>query len=141
MGAVLGLGTTVIVLIAVWYVLQVIGYWKIFQKAGKPGWHSIIPVLNVYDEFDICWKGIYGLLMMVALAVGSAFSNGGENGGSTSVIAAVCGVLVLVLGIVGNYKLAKSFGKGIGTFLGLVFLEPLFMIILGFGSAEYQGRQ
>jgi hypothetical protein len=136
-----GLGAALFVLIGIWYILQVIGYWKIFQKAGKPGWHSIIPILNVYDEFDICWKGFYGLLMMVALAVGSAFSNGGSEGGNTSVVAAVCGILVLVLGIVGNYKLAKCFGKGIGTFLGLVFLEPLFMIILGFGSAEYQGRQ
>ena len=45
-----------------WYVLQVIGDWKLFKKAGKKGWHSIMPILNIYDEYELCWKGSKGIL-------------------------------------------------------------------------------
>ena len=53
----------------VWYVLVVIGDWKLFEKAGKKGWHSIIPILNIYDEYDICWKGSKGLFYLFLNAV------------------------------------------------------------------------
>jgi hypothetical protein len=37
------------------------------------------------------------------------------------------------------HRLAKSFAKGVGFGLGLVFLSFIFYPILGFGSAQYQG--
>ena len=46
-----------------------------------------------------------------------------------------------VIAIISEYKLAKAFGKGFGFFLGLLFLNPIFKLILGFGNAQYQGRQ
>ena len=56
---------------AVWYILQVIAYWKIFEKAGKPGWHSIIPVLNTYDQYDISWNGFIGIISLIGLSLAS----------------------------------------------------------------------
>ena len=46
----------------IWYVLQVIGNWRILSKAGRPGWHCLVPFLNIWEEYDICWKGKYGLM-------------------------------------------------------------------------------
>jgi hypothetical protein len=120
--------------------MQAAAYWMIFKKAGKPGWHSVIPVLNVYDQFDISWKGSYGIIMLAALGVASALSPNTDDG-TMPVIGIICGILGMVIAIVGNYKLAKCFGKGFITFLGLIFLEPLFMLILGFGSARYVGKR
>ncbi|MGI6109126.1 MAG: DUF5684 domain-containing protein [Eubacteriaceae bacterium] len=45
-----------------------------------------------------------------------------------------------VLYIMQNLRLAKAFGKGTGFGIGLIFLNPIFMMILGFGSAEYLGN-
>ena len=53
----------------VYYVLQVIGDWMLFKKAGKKGWHSVIPILNVYDEYDICWKGSRGILFLILTGI------------------------------------------------------------------------
>ena len=40
----------IIVFALIWWVLEIIGNWKLFQKAGKPGWHSIIPILIIFDR-------------------------------------------------------------------------------------------
>ena len=88
---------------------------KIFQKAGKPGWHAIIPILNLYDEFDFAWgNGIMFLLLLIP-------------------------IVNCVISIMFAIKLARSFGKGGGFAAGLIFLSPIFMLILAFGSAEYIG--
>ena len=43
--------------------------------------------------------------------------------------------------VVALYKLACAYGHGIGFTIGLFFLNPLFMLILGFGDSEYMGPQ
>lgn len=51
--------------------LLLIAFWKVFQKAGKPGWHTIVPILNIYDYYDIGWKGWIGMLtIFVNMAAG-----------------------------------------------------------------------
>ena len=88
---------------------------KIFKKAGKPGWHVIIPFLNAYDEFDIAeGKGIRFLLLLIP----------------------IYNIYVLIKFYI---DLAKSFGKDGGFAAGLIFLGPIFIAILGFGSAQYIG--
>ncbi len=59
-----------LVISTAWAVLAVVGRWLLFRKAGKPGWHSIIPILNAYDEYDLCWKG--GKVFLAALLTGIA---------------------------------------------------------------------
>ena len=133
----------------VWYVLQVVAYWKIFTKAGKPGWHSIIPVLNTWDEFDLSWNRTMAWVFLALTIVTSILSkslpqnNGEASTGITflGVVAFICAIALIVIALINEYKLAKAFGKGFGFFIGLVLLNPIFKLILGFGSARYQGRQ
>ena len=143
----LGLGILVVLLIfvLVWYVLQVVAYWKIFTKAGKPGWHSIIPILNVYTQYDLSWKGYWGLITFGCFALSSilsAIQSQSQEGGSAlvAVLIIVLFIAGVVLTIIGMNKLSKAFGHGIGFTLGLIFFEPIFMLILGFGGDTYQGR-
>ena len=42
-----------------------IGYWRIFEKAGKPGWAVIIPIYNVYCAFSIAWGSGWMFLLML----------------------------------------------------------------------------
>ena len=41
--------------------------------------------------------------------------------------------------IIVELDLAKPFGKGVGFAIGLILLGPIFIMILGFGDARYQG--
>ena len=141
-------GLAIILIGIIWYVLQVVAYWKIFTKAGKPGWHSLIPVLNTWDEVDLSWNRtmawVFLALTVVTTLLRNSFPQGGEeNTGMTflGIIAFVCGIALVVIALINEYKLSKAFGHGFGFFIGLLLLNPIFKLILGFGSSRYQGRQ
>lgn len=93
------------------------GFWKMFKKAGRPGWAILIPFYNIYCIFDMAWgKGWLFLLMLVP------FVN-------------------VVIGIITCVKLAAAFGRSGWFGLGLVLLPTVFALILGWGTAEYIGPQ
>lgn len=94
--------------------LVIVGLWKLFEKAGKPGWAAVIPIYNTCMLIDIAGKPIWWILLMFI-----PFVN-------------------LVVGILVMIGLAQKFGRGTGTVIGLIFLPMLFLLILGFGSAEYE---
>ena len=97
------------------YVVQVIGLWKIFERAGEAGWKSIIPLLNLYVMFKIVYgNGWKALLLLVP-------------------------ILGTVLGIAYYIRLAQAYGHGVGYGLGLLFLNPIFIIMLGFENSSYRG--
>ena len=96
-------------------IATLIGMWKLFTKAGQPGWASIIPIYNTYILCKIVGKpGWWVLLFFIPLV----------------------NLIIAVILMVG---LARSFGKGTGFGIGLVFLSFIFIPILGFGDATYQG--
>lgn len=102
-------------LIVIISIISIVALWMIFQKAGVPGWHAVIPILNVYDEFKITFgNGWFFLLMLIP------FVN-------------------IVIAIMFLYKLSRAFGHGVGFMFGLLFLEPIFLLILAFGKDRYLG--
>ena len=112
-----GVATAYLVIAIIICILTIIATWKIFTKAGEKGWKSIIPIYNTYIFFKITWgNGWFFLLMLIP------FVN-------------------IVIYIITLWKLAKVFDKGVGFFIGLLLLETIFTLILGFGSAEYVGIQ
>lgn len=143
------LGTYAVMIIGL-YVVQVIAYWKLFTKAGEPGWKSIIPFYNSYILFKIAWSTKFFWLML-AVAVGGGFI-GGILAALLSETAAVVvafvmivywiiAVFAIVISIVLCVKLAQAYGKGVGFAIGLVFLNIIFILILAFGNAQYRGPQ
>lgn len=112
-----GYGIAYLVFLLVFYALIIVANWKIFTKAGKPGWASIIPFYNLYVLFEIV--GMNGWLFLL-----------------------LCLPIVnIVMMIILYINLAKAFGKGTGFIIGLIFLPNIFTLILAFGSAQYQGPQ
>ncbi|MDA8290278.1 MAG: DUF5684 domain-containing protein [Actinomycetota bacterium] len=92
---------------------EISALWKVFHKAGRPGWAAIVPVYNTYLLVKISGhSGWWVLLLLVPL-------------------------LNLVLVVVVLHGLARSFGKGAGFTVGLVLLSPVFVPVLGFGPARY----
>ncbi|MDD4372167.1 MAG: DUF5684 domain-containing protein [Anaerostipes sp.] len=132
------LGVFFIVAIIIW-VLEVIAGWKIFKKAGEPGWKSIIPIYSSYISYKIAWNS---MMFWVTFAIGIVYNllAKGESGFMT-IAAGVIMIVNIVIYCMYNGKMAKAFGKGTGFAVGLVFLNPIFKLILGFGNARYQGPQ
>ena len=138
-------------------ILMIIAMWKIFQKAGDKGWKSIIPIYNNYTLFKIAWKKapfwisfILGLIVAgLAFAITwntvlFASGNVAEDPYLKSLmieggILVVLSIPLFIISLMLYYKLAKSFGKGFGFFLGLMFLNIIFICILAFGAAKYVG--
>lgn len=91
--------------------------WKIFTKAGKPGWASLIPFYNFFVMLDIIGKPWYWFFFMMI-----PFVN-------------------FIMAILMVNELAKRFGKGVGFTLGLLFLGFIFVPILALGSSTYTAPQ
>lgn len=96
-------------------VLFIAAGWIIFQKAGKPGWLAIIPIVNTYILLKIVGRSGWWLLLLMIPFV--------------NVIASI---IVLL-------DLARSFGHGAGFAIGLILLFPIFYLILAFGGSRYVG--
>ena len=106
-GGVFGLIWLAVVLVLI------IGMWKIFTKAGQPGWASIVPIYSIVVLLQIIGKPIWWLALLL-----------------------FCGPVGWIMV---SLALAKSFGKETGFAIGLMVLPFVFLPMLGFGSAQYKG--
>ena len=94
-------------------VLLIASQWKIFTKAGKPGWACIVPIYSAIVLMEIIKKPMWWLLMFFV---------------------PIANIYFLVVSM---NELSKSFGKDSGFTVGLIFLPFVFLPILGFGDAQY----
>ena len=112
MEALLALGVGLVIIVVPIAVL-IIGIWKVFTKAGKPGWAAIVPIYSMMVMAEIAGKpNWWGLLCLIPF-VG------------------------LIFAIMIMHGVAEKFGKGIGMTILMIF--GIGWLILGFGSAQYQG--
>lgn len=94
-------------------VFMIVSVWKVFVKAGKPGWASLVPFYNAYVLLKIAGKPGWWLLLLLIPLVN------------------------IVFGFLTMLALSARFGKGVGYALGLIFLPIVFYPILAFGESTY----
>lgn len=104
----------IIPIIIIW-VLMVIAHWKIYEKAGKPGWAAIVPIYNIIILLEIVGKPVWWILLFLIPCVNIVF-------------------LVWTINL-----LSKSFGQSEGFTVGLLLLGIVFYPILAFGNYQYLG--
>lgn len=96
-------------------ILVVIGLWKVYEKANKPGWAAIIPFYNIWVLLEIVGRpGWWIILMFIPL-------------------------VNFIVGIIVTLDLAKSFGKDVLYAIGLLLLPMIFYLHLGWSDAQYRG--
>ena len=141
-GTVLGVGITAIIIFGIiYFILRVIADWKIFTKSGRAGWKSLIPILNDYEEYDLCWKGSIGALVgAVTIGLHIISESVPHPANWLVILMAVAAIACLVLSFKKSMRLSRAFGKGRGFGFGLFLLPPVFRLILGFGKAKYVGK-
>lgn len=94
-------------------VFMVASVWKVFAKAGEPGWASIIPIYNTYILLKIAGKPGWWLILMLVPLVN------------------------VVVAVMASIAMAERFGRSQAFGVGLAFLGFIFYPILGFGGSKY----
>ncbi len=124
----------------IWLLLTLIARWLVFQKAGEQGWKSVIPLYNDYTAYKIAWEPNMFWAWLVFTLAGNMAENAadGRFWSIPGMLGGICALAVTLIVLGYSMNMAKSFGKGILFGIGLWLLEPVFMMILGFGSARYQ---
>lgn len=97
------------------FVLVVAGLWKVFTKAGEPGWAAIVPIYNLVVLLKIAGRPLWWFLLLLVPIVN------------------------FIIAILVALDVARKFGQSAGFGLGLAFLPMIFYPILGFGGARYRG--
>ena len=134
------LGGIYLIFALVWWILQIIANWNIFTKAGEAGWKSLIPIYGDYVSYKIAWQTSYFWLSFILGIVASYVSSANLNESIfLTVIATLLRIVIAVINIMYCIKLSRAFGHGIGFAIGLILLQPIFLLILGFGSDQYYG--
>ena len=107
----MAMGAAIIVVYLAIVIFLIVSVWKVFAKAGKPGWAAIVPIYNMIVLLQICGRPVWWIILMLI-----PFVN------------------IIIIIIVYN-DLSKSFGQGVGFTIGLIFLGIIFLPILAFGSS------
>ncbi len=116
-GDLFALSTGITIFWFVVFLVLIISYWKIFEKAGEPGWAAIIPIYNVIILLKIVGRPIWWIVLLLIPFLNIIF------------------LIIVVL------DLAKAFNKGSGFAIGLLLLGIVFSPILAFGDAQYIGTK
>lgn len=96
-------------------IVVIAGMWKVFTKAGQPGWAVLVPIYNGIVLLGIAGKPVWWIILFLIPIVN------------------------LIVALLVALAVAEKFGKSTGFGIGLWLLGPIFYPILGFGSAQYQG--
>ena len=96
-------------------VVLIAANWKLFTKANKPGWACLIPIYNIFVFIQIIGRPVWWIVLFFIPLVN------------------------FIVAVIMCIDLAKSFGKDTLYGIGILFLSFIFMPMLAFGSATYQG--
>ncbi len=88
--------------------------WKVFVKAGHPGWAAIVPIYNLVVLLKIAGRPVWWIILFFVPLVS------------------------IVIAILVSIDVAKHFGKGTGFGVGLAFLGFIFYPLLAWGDAQYK---
>jgi hypothetical protein len=109
-----GFSTTTWLILCAVIIFEVASMWKVFTKAGQPGWASLIPIYNGIVMLQIAGKPVWWILLYFIPLVN------------------------IVVACIVMHNISKNFGHGTGFTLGLIFLGGIFIPILAWGDSEYQ---
>jgi hypothetical protein len=88
-----------------------ITFWRLFTKAGQPGWAILIPIYNIIVMLRVAGRPWWWLFLLI----------------------------LIIPALFIPFDMAKSFGKSTAFGVGLLFLGIIFYPILAFGNAVYVG--
>jgi hypothetical protein len=115
-GAASGTGMNIVLLLLLLGVIafMIVAMWRVFEKAGQPGWTALIPIYNTYILLKIASRPGWWLLLLFI-----PFVN-------------------FIVSLVVHYDVAKAFGRGMGYMLLLAFVPIIGWPLLAWGDVKYK---
>lgn len=132
LGIFAGIFFVIVAVVLVLLIIIIVSTWKLFTKAGQPGWAAIVPIYNSYILVQVARLPIYYfVIILVPMLVNIAKVTVPEP------VDTVINIVTFITYSYITYNVAKQFGKGIGYTIGLVFLPFIFYPMLAFGDSVY----
>lgn len=129
--------------------LDLIATWRVYTKAGQGGWKCLIPLYNSYTLYRISWRaGMFWLVFFLtfigwalfdAEVLATTFTQIASYVTILQIVGAAMILIASAISVVQVFKLSQAYGHGAPFAVGLIFLTPLFILILGFGRSRYEG--
>lgn len=110
-----GIGIVGIIIYLAIIVVGIVSMWKLYEKAGKPGWAAIVPIYNLVVLLEIINKPIWWIVLFFIPIVN------------------IVAIFLIYI------ELAKVFGKDTLYGILMVFFGIIMIPMLAFGDAQYQG--
>ena len=118
-------------------ILQIIGMWKIFKKAGKKGWEAIIPYYNIWTLNEISECKWWFFLLAISSSLISFTVTTLDDVANIDFIVSIANVFAMYMI---NYNIAKKFNKSHGYAIGMTLVPSIFYLILGFGKDKFDNK-
>lgn len=103
------MGTGFMLVVLVLSLVIIASFWKIFTKAGKPGWAALVPIYNFIVLAEVVNKPLWWAIIFMIPLIGW---------------------------IMASLTLAERFGKGMGFAIGLIVLPIIFLPMLAFSDSN-----
>lgn len=110
-------------------IATIVACWKINEKAGEAGWSAIVPFYSSYIRCKITWGNGWYFVIPYICGVLTGIP----------VLGMIAIIVAIVFEVLTTHKLSQAFGHDVGFTIGLIFLNTIFVLILGFGKDEYAG--
>lgn len=120
-----------------WFFISALGFRKMFIKAGESGWKAFIPVYRRFVYFKFAWSTKMFWPYIIALFLFNFLPN---EGILMSFVSLAVGIFFIVMEVKLDIRIAKSFGKGKGWGVLLLFFPFIVSLILGYGKSAYLGN-
>ncbi len=127
--------------------IMIVAMWKIFVKAGMPGWYSLIPIFSTYKYTKIVYKKSTFFIIFIILSILVStvpFMMIGASTNESVGIMLLSMPLFFILSIALTvfecfilYRFPKMFGKGMGFSICNILFTPITMQIIAFDDSKY----
>lgn len=133
-------------------IVQLIAMWKLYEKAGEPGWSAIVPFYNYFKmikialgSYKLAWVylalvGVYMIFAFASAMAGFFFKDSNElEMMRLALMGAAYLMLIPMYVLIGyvNYMFAKSYGKSTALCVLTIFFSGIMIIIFGFDKNTY----
>lgn len=114
---------SIIILIVITVFMAVV-MWRLFEKAGRAGWKSLIPI---YNAVVLCKIGNVSPWVLLLLPL--------------SIVPIIGWIIPLGVTYYIYNGVCEEFNKGTGFAIGTTLFPFIFFPILAFGKSEYQSEE
>lgn len=120
-----------VLIVLAFAIVSIVASWKLFKKAGRNGWESIIPIYSTWVLNEIAGLNWWWFILLI-LNVTFSFENEG--------ITYAFSICSFIASFNCYYNIARKFGKDKGISILAGIFPFIFLLVFGFSKSETYDR-